>query len=53
MLLNGETLACASDNGWRLDGPRTFELTGGACERFRSSASQLHASFPCDAFSHD
>jgi hypothetical protein len=53
MLLDGESLACASDDGWRLADPRTVELTGSACERFSGAASQLHASFPCDAFSPD
>ena len=53
VLLNGETLACDAADGWLLADPRTVELTGSACEQFRTSASQVHASFPCDVFTPD
>jgi hypothetical protein len=53
VLLNGAALSCDSDDGWRLMDPRTVQLTGTACESFRATASQVHASFPCEAFSPD
>ena len=41
-------------DGWRLQDPRTIELTGLTCTNFLSSASvNLEASFPCDVFSPD
>jgi hypothetical protein len=53
VLLNGNALTCDSDDGWRMTDARTVQLTGTACESFRATASQVHASFPCEAFSPD
>jgi hypothetical protein len=51
--LNGAPLDCASDNGWRLLNPNTFELTGSACSKFATSASMVTAQFPCEVFRPD
>jgi hypothetical protein len=51
--LNGNTLACDSDDGWRLMDPRTVQLTGSACASFKATESQVIADFPCEAFSPD
>jgi hypothetical protein len=53
VVLNGSALTCDSDDGWRMSDPRTVQLTGSACATFQASASQVHASFPCDVFSPD
>ena len=48
--LNGLTLPCDNDNGWRLKDPSTISLTGTACEKFRFDPQAfLHADFPCEA----
>jgi hypothetical protein len=51
--LNGTELPCNSDNGWRLVDDRTVQLTGTGCEMFLGTSSQVHAEFPCDAYSVD
>jgi len=51
--LNGADLACASDNGWKLLDPDTFELTGTACTNFTSTVSSVDATFPCEVFIPD
>jgi hypothetical protein len=48
--LNGDVLACGSDDGWRLIDDDTFTLTGSACVSFTSKVSTVQASFPCDVF---
>ena len=48
--LNGNDLACGSNDGWRLLDPNTFELTGKACADFTSVASTVSAMFPCEIF---
>jgi hypothetical protein len=53
VLLNGSPLNCDSDNGWRMSDPRTVQLTGEACTAFQADPSQVHARFPCGAFSPD
>ena len=48
--LNGVTLPCDDDNGWRLKDMSTLTLTGSACEKFKSDPMAfLHADFPCEA----
>jgi hypothetical protein len=48
--LNGMTLACDNDNGWRLKDASTISLTGTACEKFKFDPQAfLHADFPCEA----
>jgi hypothetical protein len=47
VMLNGQALACDSDNGWRLSDPSTVQLTGTACDLFQSQQSQVRAAFPC------
>jgi hypothetical protein len=51
--LNGEDLACNSDNGWRLIDADTFSLTGAACASFTSKQSTVQARFPCDVLRPD
>lgn len=51
--LNGNSLACASADGWKLIDPQTVQLTGTACSSFLQTDSLVHASFPCDAYSPD
>ncbi len=51
--LNGKDLACNSDDGWRLVDEDTFQLVGNACTSFLSSASTVHAMFPCEVFRPD
>ena len=47
--INGEKLDCESDNGWRLRDPKTIEVTGSACDRFKKlNNARLTASFPCE-----
>jgi hypothetical protein len=47
--LAGEKLACDSDNGWKLRDPKTIEITGTACEKFKSiNNARLTAFFPCE-----
>jgi hypothetical protein len=53
VVLNGQSLACESDDGWRLTDPRTVQLTGSACDSFVSTQSMVRASFPCGIFSPD
>jgi hypothetical protein len=49
--VNGQALPCNDPNGWRLKNEQTIELTGTACDSFRTnSAAQLRADFPCDVF---
>jgi hypothetical protein len=48
--LNGQDLACGSDDGWRLVDDNTFTLTGTACMSFTSKVSTVLATFPCDVF---
>jgi hypothetical protein len=46
--LDGLPIPCGPD-GWRAVDPDTIELTGEACERWKSSpASRVHAEFPCE-----
>jgi hypothetical protein len=51
--LNGQPIACGSDDGWRLTNPRTVQLTGSVCDMFRTSDSMVVANFPCSVFSPD
>ncbi len=51
--LNGEPIACNDPDGWKLEDPRTVQLEGASCERFKASESMLMASFPCDVFRPD
>jgi hypothetical protein len=47
--INGNPLACESDNGWRLTDAQTITITGTACEAYKAdSTSVLHAEFPCE-----
>jgi hypothetical protein len=47
--INGNPLACDSDNGWRLTDAQTITITGTACEAYKADAtSVLHAEFPCE-----
>jgi len=47
--LDGETLDCKSDNGWRLKDPRTIEVTGQPCERYLADlSSALSVDIPCE-----
>lgn len=47
--LNGESIACGDDNGWRIVDPTHIELVGEACSRWLSSTdAALEARFPCD-----
>lgn len=49
--LDGATLPCGSDNGWRLKDMSTLTITGSACETFKMNPkAYLHADFPCEAF---
>ena len=48
--LNGVTLPCEDDNGWRLKDMSTVTLTGSVCEKFKTDPQAfLHADFPCEA----
>jgi hypothetical protein len=51
--LNGNVLECGSDNGWRMQDPRTVQITGSACDMFLAMQSQIHAAFPCGVFVPD
>lgn len=51
--LNGEPLACGTDDGFRLLDESTLRLTGPACETFQATQSQVHATFPCGVFTPD
>lgn len=53
VMLNGTTLACDQADGWKLADESTVQLTGMACDSFLQTQSQVHATFPCDAFSPD
>jgi hypothetical protein len=47
--LNGETLDCNVDDGWRLKDPRTIEVTGEPCERYQDDlAAELSVDIPCE-----
>jgi len=47
--INGTTLPCNDDNGWRLKDMSTITITGSACEQYKmNSAAVLHAEFPCE-----
>jgi|GEM_PF-5335283 len=47
--LNGETLDCKVDDGWRLKDPRTIEVTGEPCERYRADVNaELSVDIPCE-----
>jgi hypothetical protein len=50
VLLNGVPLDCDSDDGFRLMGQSTVQLTGSACDTFLGQQSQVSARFPCGAF---
>jgi hypothetical protein len=50
VLLDGESLTCDNgERGWRAVDGSTIELTGSACQYWRSGDSELEAVFPCDA----
>jgi hypothetical protein len=52
--LEGESLACDRDDGWRLTSPNTLQLTGTACSTFLSKpSSRVEATFPCEIFVPD
>lgn len=47
--LDGASLDCNSDNGWRLKDASTLTITGDACSKLRqASNAYLHANFPCE-----
>lgn len=47
--LNGETLDCNMDDGWRLKDARTVEVTGAPCERYLADLSaELNVDIPCE-----
>jgi hypothetical protein len=48
VLLDAEILLYEDENGWRMLDSRTLEVTGAACDRVLSDASELAISFPCD-----
>lgn len=48
--LSDELLTCnGGDRGWRAVDGSTIELTGSACQDWRSGDADLEAVFPCDA----
>jgi hypothetical protein len=50
VVLDDEWLTCDdSGRGWRAIDGRTIELTGSACQDWRSGDAELEAVFPCDA----
>ncbi|HEX2675194.1 MAG TPA: hypothetical protein VHM19_01105 [Polyangiales bacterium] len=52
--INGTALTCNDPNGWKLKDEQTIQITGTACDDFRSNKqAQLHASFPCGVFIPD
>jgi hypothetical protein len=52
--VNGVDLPCNDPNGWKLKDEQTVEITGTACDKFKSdTAAQLHANFPCSVFVPD
>jgi hypothetical protein len=51
--LSGTPLVCNDDNGFRVVDGRTLQLMGDACSNFLAVDSQLHATFPCGAFTPD
>jgi hypothetical protein len=53
VVLDTQALACDSDNGWRLTGPSTLQLTGTACDTFLGGMSEVRATFPCGVFVPD
>jgi hypothetical protein len=50
VVLNGMTLACNSDNGWRMPDDHTVQLTGTACDTLLGAQSLVSATFPCGVF---
>jgi hypothetical protein len=48
VVLDSELLMYEDANGWRMLDSRTLEVTGAACDRVLSDASELAISFPCD-----
>jgi hypothetical protein len=47
--VNSETLACNSDQGWKVVDQSRIALQGSACDRFKSDPTvMLNATFPCD-----
>ncbi len=49
--LNGEALPCAADNGFEVIDETTIELTGSACELWKSGEPvQIDVTFPCGVF---
>lgn len=49
VMIAGEKLECNSDNGWKLKDPKTIEITGTACEKFKMmNNARLTAFFPCE-----
>lgn len=47
--LNDQALACDNDNGWRLIDSKTIEITGTACEEYKTqNNARLTAYFPCE-----
>jgi len=49
-VLDDEWLTCDdSERGWRAIDGSTIELTGSACQDWRSGDAELEAVFPCDA----
>jgi hypothetical protein len=51
--MNGEHVPCDSDNGWKLAGEDTVQLTATACSSFASESSSVYAMFPCEVFRPD
>ncbi|MGD8859302.1 MAG: VWA domain-containing protein [Myxococcales bacterium] len=52
--INGTQLPCNDPNGWRLKDENTIEITGTACEDFKTNPQALlHADFPCGVFAPD
>jgi hypothetical protein len=48
--LNGDSVACEPENGFRVKDPTHLELTGTACARLRASIEvSLDVTFPCEA----
>ena len=51
--LNGKSLPCNGNDGWKLVDFDTIQLVGKACDDFLGSASSLYAMFPCEVFRPD
>jgi len=47
--MSGQTLECNGPDGWKLVSSNEIELTGSACQRFKTDPSAMvSASFPCE-----